>query len=154
MKKILLFSFLLFGFLSCSEDDIIRDFTNYSVEFSFEDSAMLDNETFLSNIVVTYEGKEYKYSKSEPRYNMPDPLAIRRYHSSHLDLDLLSFGEFSPQDRGKKKMEELTIDWGNGRVDNVKFKLYVKGKDKVKKELIVNGEKLDSWKPILISTKK
>lgn len=169
MKKTLLYFFvtsLLFGFTSCKDDpdgpdpDVIWDFVNYSIEFDVSDRLLINDETSLSKIKITYNGKEFLYSKEESdRYMSRSkatfcfPLAVRAYNMER-DNDkpnsTLGFGEFRPEHNYKN--QKITIDWGNGRIDDVEFSIYItwkKGDPTVHRELKFNGEAVD-FAPIFI----
>lgn len=143
--------FLLFFGNSCSSDnidDLLWDFVNYNVEFNLEDAQLLNEDDFLSKIKVRYDNKDYIYSalNSYTRATYVYPLAIR------LHKGLLVFGEFSPTSDLKNKT--LEIDWGNGRVDEINFSIYItwkKNDPTVHKTMIVNGVKYEEWQPISIS---
>lgn len=142
---------LLFTSNSCSSDgpdpDVIWDFYNYSIEFNVGNSNLLNDETFLSKVKIAYNGKEYKYSKEDSEYYLRAtycyPLAVRCYNASrdkNKPNNILGFGEFRPDDNYKN--QKLTIDWGNGRVDEVEFDIYLtwkKGDPTVHKRLKING---------------
>ncbi|MBP1613242.1 MAG: putative lipoprotein [Bacteroidetes bacterium] len=159
-KLFFLFIMMLFVNTSCSDNnsDVIWDFVNYSIEFNVSNNDLLNDEAFLSKVKIVYEGKEYHYSKedSEHFYTRATycyPLAIRCYSNS-LDQTvpntILGFGEFSPTEDYKN--QKFTIDWGNGRVDEVEFDLYItwkKGDPTVHKKLKLNGEERD-FSPLLI----
>lgn len=169
MRKILFYFFitsLLFGFIACSDNndgpapDVIWDFANYSIEFDVSDSQLINDETSLSKIKITYDGKEYFYSKEESdRYSSYNkatycfPLAVRCYNpwrDKNRPNTTLGFGEFRPDDNHKNK--EFTIDWGNGRIDNIKFSIYItwkKGDPTVHRKLKFNGESVN-FAPISI----
>lgn len=115
MKKtqLLLFGFLLF-FISCDNNDepnsdTIWDFFNYSIEFSVDNTDLLNDEDFLSKVQITYKGKKYTYSKENSysfhtRATYCYPLAIRCYNYQ-CDKDapntILGFGQFRPDDNYK-----------------------------------------------------
>lgn len=170
MKKVhisyLFISILLFCITSCDskndgpDPDIIWDFANYSIEFDVGNNEILNDEDSLSKIKISYDGKDYFYSKDESdrysNYNKATycfPLAVRCYNY-WCDKDrpntTLGFGEFRPDDNHKNK--EFTIDWGNGRIDNIEFSIYLtwkKGNPTVHKKLKINGESVN-FAPISI----
>ncbi|WP_321332735.1 hypothetical protein [uncultured Bacteroides sp.] len=160
IKLFFLFITMLFVNTSCGDDnDAIWDFVNYSIEFNVDSDNLLNDDAFLSKIKIAYRGKEYTYSKenSENFYTRATycyPLAIRCYNNS-LNKDkpnnILGFGEFSPTNNYKN--QKVTIDWGNGRVDEVEFDLYItwkEGDPTVHKRLKLNGEERD-FSPLSIS---
>lgn len=154
MKHTYLFLLFIVAFLtntSCDNNDpdpdIIWDFYNYSIEFNVGDSDLLNDEAFLSKVRVTYNGKDYIYSKEESEHYLRAtycfPLAVRCYNTSrdkNKPNNILGFGEFRPDNNYKN--QKFTIDWGNGRVDEVQFDIYItwkKGDPTVHKKLILNG---------------
>lgn len=167
MKKAQIFYLLIatifFGITSCNDDDDGPDpdknwdFANYSIIFDIEDEKLLNDDANLSKIKVTYNGKEFLYSGQDDynyvKYLPPLPLAIRCYNSEfdkEKPKNRLAFGEFSPTKNYKG--EKFTIDWGNGRVDNIEFCLFItwkKGDPTVHQNLVFNGETVD-FAPISI----
>lgn len=155
MKKILLFlfGFLLF-FTSCDDNDgrdpsMIWDFVNYSIEFTVANTELLNDEEFLSKVQITYNGKKYIYSEENSypfrtRATYCYPLAIRCYNPDYkkeAPNTILGFGEFRPDHNHKN--QKFTIDWGNGRVDEIGFDIYItwrKNDPTIHKKLRVNGE--------------
>lgn len=150
----ILFLFIVATFnTSCeTNEDVIWDFTNYNILFSFEDPDLLEDPNFLSKVKVTLDGEVYTYSENDfyTRANMPMPFAIRILKYSDTER-VLAFGEFSPENPAE--VRNFTIDWGNGRVDDVEVTLYIKwkkGEPDVCKGLKINGENVSFGEAIKI----
>lgn len=153
LQTLLFYALLLTMGSSCNNDnDTIWDFVNYSIEFTVDNEDILNDKEFLSKIRIIYNGKEYAYSEENnenfhTKATYCYPLAIRCYNQNY-DKDktirVLGFGEFRPNNNYKN--QKFTIDWGNGRTDEIRFDIYItwkKGDPTVHKRRKLNGEKKD-----------
>ena len=134
------------------EDRPIWDFICYDINFAVTDSKgndLLDPEypgnILKNNITITYNNQTFKSNDIELRYLPPYPLAIRKVYNEFLKKNLLTFGEFTPQDNFNN--ESFTVDWGDGTKDVVKFDLYIEWPNvyspKVYRKLYLNEDEID-----------
>jgi hypothetical protein len=160
MKKLLLMSLLLM-FAACG---MIWDFNNPDICFFVKNAAgenlldpnvegnILDNE-----ITVDYDGNIYGLDRIRTRETIAVWYGLRIEPLNNIDdTPVLKFGEFFTQHRRDERSyqgETLTINWGDGTNDEVKFDLYVKGTHKVIKKIWLNG-KLQSRNSLVINIVK
>ncbi|WP_302604488.1 hypothetical protein [uncultured Alistipes sp.] len=134
------------------EEEMIWDFSPFSVSFSVSDAEtgadLLDPDSERNilgqEIAVVYNGARYQVVLPESpdwgpktRFLMPQPLALRLMRSYTLTevngewrkiygTYRLEFGEFTPVDDWHG--QELTMEWGDGSTNAVRFDLYIKWK--------------------------
>jgi hypothetical protein len=151
MKKNLLYLITTLTSLLIGCSDIggdIWDFVNYDVIFTVVDNSgndLLNPETrgniVEKDITVEYNGKKYKRGDVETRFNMPRSLGLRSHYYEPVRATVLSFGEFSPTKNYRG--ESLTINWGDGTQDIIKFDLHITWKNHdptVHKIIYLNGK--------------
>lgn len=125
------------------------DFYNQSIVFTVENADGADlldpyreDNICRSGIVVKYAGESYSAGWWGPSYLPPRKLALRLGTDPDIGRGVLSFGEFSPL--GNYRGATFSIDWKNGRTDEVSFDLYVEkspaGIKNVHRTLKLNGE--------------
>lgn len=129
-----------------TEEYPIFDFTCYNICFAVEDAQgnnLLDPQTegniLDKNIRVTYKDKEF--GLIETRFLMPEELGLRVQYYQYYKKNLLTFGEFTPEDC--LKGEQFIIHWGDGTEDEIMFDLYITWKKfdpTVHKIVYLNGE--------------
>jgi hypothetical protein len=101
---------------------------------------ILDNE-----ITVDYNGETYGMNGNagtRASHEVWYGLRVEPYNDFSDDTPVLKFGEFrsTSHDSGSYRGETLTINWGDGTSDEIKFDLYVKGSHNVKQKIWLNGE--------------
>lgn len=181
MKRIVLYALLCaVGLLwSCRGsgfgEDLIWDFTNYSVDFYLSDARtganLLDPATegniLNEQVWVEYGGKRYemgadegeRYGEADTRMNMPRPMALRIMQYDYVWSEAsqswkremswhLEFGEISPE--WNLHGEEFTIFWGDGSSNRVRLDCYITWKSsknpKVTRSLWLDGrEQKEDW---------
>ena len=147
------------------DDDIIWDFTCYSVSIYLADSRTGQNLLDPANdgnvlgqeISVEYDGKSYPII-ADSRFNMPGELALRHveyewqwneanHRYEQITSHHLEFGEFTPCDDFHG--EEFTIHWSDGTSNKVRFDCYIVWKSKKEPEVIrklwLDGIEQEDW---------
>lgn len=133
-------------------DPAAPDYRNESIVFAVRNAEgedlldpFLENNICRQEIVVKYAGKSYSAGWWGQSYLPVRKLALRLDTDPKTECGTLSFGEFSPL--GGYRDETFSIDWGNGRTDEVSFDLYVEkggsGVSAVHRALKFNGEECE-----------
>lgn len=133
-------------------DPVFPDYRNEAIVFTVEDADGADlldpyreDNVCNTGIEIKYGGESYRADWWGPSYLPPRKLALRMDTDSETGRGILSFGDFSPL--RNYRGETFSIDWKNGRTDEVSFDLYVEpgdaGVPTVRRALKLNGEEYE-----------
>ncbi len=156
--KYLLLGMMALGLLSCDKINNggkIWDISPVVVTLQVVDSKGVDilnpeniNSIPVSGVKAFYKGVEYECNKEMPAVStkayLPQFYGLRICKNSYYGTYSLQFGELE----GAKSYsnEEITISWGNGTTDKIKFnrkfRWKLNGDPEVHQEWFLNGNKV------------
>ncbi len=157
-KKYLLLGIVALGLLSCDiigNNGEIWDISPVVVTLNVVDANGVDllnpdnsNSIPVSGLKASYKGVEYVCNKELPAVStkayMPYFYGLKVFKNSYYDTYTLQFGELD----GAKSYsnEEVTIFWGDGTSDKIKFnrkfRWKLNGDPSISQEWFLNGSKM------------